>query len=145
MPRRRTRLGLWAAALAATLLWWVPGCAQTSSPERALDPSQTASAPARGVDPASGLPRVSVAELPQEAANTIKLIEEGGPFPYERDGATFENREGILPDHPVGYYEEYTVETPGEDDRGARRIVAGSRGELYWTEDHYASFERIVT
>ena len=100
---------------------------------------------ARGVDPVSGLRRVAVAELPQEAVNTIKLIDQGGPFPYDRDGATFENREGILPDHPVGYYEEYTVETPGEDDRGARRIVAGSRGELYWTEDHYASFERIVT
>jgi ribonuclease T1 len=145
MTQRRTRLGLWAAVLAAMLVWWAQGCQQTSAPEQAIAPTEKASASEGGVDPASGLRRVTVAELPQEAANTIKLIDQGGPFPYERDGATFENREGLLPYHPMGYYEEYTVETPGEDDRGARRIVAGSGGELYWTEDHYASFERIVT
>jgi ribonuclease T1 len=39
---------------------------------------------------------------------------------------------------------EYTVPTPGSDDRGARRIVAGDEGELYWTGDHYRSFERIT-
>ena len=56
----------------------------------------------------------------------------------------FQNREGILPDRPTGYYREYTVRTPGASDRGARRIVAGSDGELYWTADHYASFAKIV-
>ena len=55
----------------------------------------------------------------------------------------FENRERILPPRDRGYYREYTVPTPGEDDRGARRIVTGDAGQYYWTEDHYASFERI--
>jgi guanyl-specific ribonuclease Sa len=45
---------------------------------------------------------------------------------------------------PRGYYREYTVETPGSEDRGARRIIAGSDGELYWTDDHYQSFSRIL-
>ena len=75
---------------------------------------------------------------------TIALIDHGGPFPYPQDGDTFRNDEGLLPDQPTGYYREYTVETPGSDDRGARRIVAGSAGELCWTDDHYNSFSRIT-
>ena len=73
----------------------------------------------------------------------LALVASGGPFPYDRDGAVFRNREGILPDEPRGYYREYTVATPGSDDRGARRIVAGARGERYYTDDHYSSFRRI--
>src|SRR5262245_30100020 len=98
-----------------------------------------------GVDPDSGLPLVALSDLPPEAVETVTLIENGGPYPYSQDGAVFQNREGILPDQPQGYYHEYTVETPGSDDRGARRIVAGGFGaaELYWSDDHYASFERI--
>ncbi|MCA9982332.1 MAG: ribonuclease, partial [Anaerolineales bacterium] len=62
---------------------------------------------------------------------------------YNKDGSTFQNREGLLPSQPRGYYREYTVETPGSRDRGARRIVAGEGGEFYYTADHYASFARI--
>lgn len=87
---------------------------------------------------------VGVEALPPEAIDTLLLIEEGGPFPYGQDGATFQNREGILPDHPRGYYREYTVETPGSPDRGARRIVTGRDGERYYTDDHYDSFRFIV-
>jgi ribonuclease T1 len=93
-------------------------------------------------DPAS-MPTVSVGDLPPEARTTLALIDEGGPFPYDRDGVVFENREGLLPDHDSGYYHEYTVPTPGASDRGARRIITGSSGERYWTDDHYRSFERI--
>ena len=82
-------------------------------------------------------------ELPTEAADTVALIEAGGPFPYDRDGIVFENREGLLPRGASGYYHEYTVPTPGASDRGARRIIEGSGGELYWTDDHYRTFERI--
>ncbi len=92
----------------------------------------------------SGLPLVDLDDLPPEAAETVELIDDGGPFPYDRDGVTFENREGLLPDRDVGYYAEYTVPTPGSDDRGPRRIVTGDDGELYWTADHYRSFEEIV-
>lgn len=97
-----------------------------------------------GKDPDSGLPYIEVDQLPVEAQNTIKLIDAGGPFPYDEDGSVFSNREGILPDEPRGYYHEYTVETPGSDDRGARRIVGGDHDKiLYYTDDHYASFSRI--
>ncbi|MDQ3988514.1 MAG: ribonuclease N, partial [Actinomycetota bacterium] len=67
----------------------------------------------------------------------------GGPFPYEQDGTTFGNREGLLPDRERGWYREYTVPTPGEDDRGARRLVTGGERELYYTDDHYDSFVAV--
>lgn len=96
------------------------------------------------VDPESGLPWVDTADLPVEARETLTLIDRGGPFPYDKDGATFGNLEGLLPQQRRGYYREYTVETPGSRDRGARRIVTGNDDRIfYWTNDHYASFGRI--
>lgn len=92
----------------------------------------------------SGLRTVRRSELPAEAQATLALIAKGGPFPYDRDGVVFENREGILPKKAAGYYHEYTVETPGSDDRGARRIVTGKSGELFYTDDHYVSFREVV-
>jgi ribonuclease T1 len=86
---------------------------------------------------------VTATSLPAEARQTLALIDSGGPFPYDQDGVVFGNREGLLPDHDYGYYHEYTVPTPGSPDRGARRIITGSSGELYYTDDHYRSFERI--
>lgn len=74
---------------------------------------------------------------------TMALIDRGGPYPYRRDGATFENRESRLPAQNRGYYREYTVPTPGAEDRGARRLIRGQGGELYYTRDHYRSFMRI--
>ena len=89
------------------------------------------------------LPAISVSDLPSEARQTLVLIKQGGPFPYPRDGITFGNREGRLPPHRRGYYNEYTVKTPGRRDRGARRIIAGSKGEFYYTDDHYQTFRLI--
>ena len=91
----------------------------------------------------SGPPEIAVAELPAEARETIKLVRQGGAFPYERDGAVFGNFERLLPSKERGYYREYTVKTPGVKSRGARRIVAGRAGELYYTDDHYKSFRRV--
>ena len=96
-----------------------------------------------GASPES-LPVVSLAQLPPEAAETVALIDAGGPYPYDQDDSVFGNFEGLLPDEPRGYYHEYTVVTPGSEDRGARRIIAGEGGELYWTDDHYQSFSRIL-
>ena len=87
---------------------------------------------------------VRLAELPPEARATVVLIRKGGPFPYARDGAVFVNREAALPKQKRGYYREFTVKTPGERTRGARRIVAGSGGDLYYTDDHYNRFRRIL-
>lgn len=86
------------------------------------------------------------ADLPAEARDTLALIEAGGPFPYRQDGATFQNREHRLPPRESGYYREYTVETPGSSDRGARRIVAGGDPpvEFFYTDDHYGSFRRFT-
>jgi guanyl-specific ribonuclease Sa len=68
--------------------------------------------------------------LPQEAYQTI------------RDGVVFGNRENLLPQQANGYYHEYTVETPGSPDRGARRIITGGTPPTiyYYTDDHYRSF-----
>ncbi len=85
-----------------------------------------------------------VSELPPEARQTLALIKVGGPFPYQKDGSVFGNREALLPKRNRGYYREYTVKTPGARDRGARRIVAGTAGEFYYTDDHYRSFRRII-
>jgi len=97
-----------------------------------------------GKDPASGLTIVAVDDLPSEAQQTLKLIDQGGPFPYDRDGVVFNNFEKILPQQGRGYYREYTVKTPGEKDRGARRIVTGKGDERYYTDDHYQSLRRIA-
>lgn len=91
----------------------------------------------------SGLPTRALSELPDEVEGTWRLIERGGPFPHEEDGTVFGNRERRLPAEEASYYREYTVETPGSDDRGARRLVTGSDGELYYTEDHYESFVAV--
>lgn len=87
---------------------------------------------------------IAIAELPPEAIETLRLIASGGPYPYDQDGSTFQNREGRLPDRRRGHYREYTVETPGSPDRGARRIVIGRDGERFYTDDHYDSFRWIV-
>jgi ribonuclease T1 len=107
-------------------------------------------APARESAP-GGIGEIAVADLPPQARETLALIRKGGPFPYRKDGTTFQNREKRLPLKTRGYYREYTVRTPGSRDRGARRIVAGAgargdpatSGEYYYTADHYETFRRI--
>jgi guanyl-specific ribonuclease Sa len=107
-------------------------------------PSGATSGATSPTDPVSGLPWVAESALPPEARDTLALIRAGGPFPYPRnDDKTFANREGLLPKKVRGYYREFTVVTPGSDDRGTRRLITGSDGEIYWTDDHYASFHRV--
>jgi ribonuclease T1 len=113
------------------------GSASTATTSAATRPTR---------DPASGLGLVDAADLPSQARRTLALIERGGPFPYAQDGTVFGNVEGVLPRQPRGWYREYTVPTPGESDRGARRIVTGGSGAgrtYFWTDDHYATFARI--
>ncbi|MDZ7937470.1 MAG: ribonuclease domain-containing protein [Rhodoferax sp.] len=91
---------------------------------------------------------VSLGGLPPQAQTTYRLVLQGGPFPYAKDGVIFSNRERLLPLQTRGYYREYTVKTPGSADRGARRIVCGGLATVplacYYTADHYASFRKIV-
>ncbi|MEU6406516.1 ribonuclease domain-containing protein [Streptomyces sp. NPDC046985] len=93
---------------------------------------------------AQGLGVVRESALPAEARRTLGLIDRGGPFPYSQDGVVFGNFERRLPQRPRGYYHEYTVRTPGSRDRGARRIVTGQGGEIYYTDDHYDSFRAVL-
>ncbi len=112
--------------------------APTATPTTAPSPAPTMPATI------NGLPTIAWDDLPPEAWDTIELIDQGGPFPYDRDGLTFQNREGLLPQERSGFYSEYTVETPGSSDRGARRIIEGQDGVLYYTDDHYDSFSVVV-
>ncbi|MCB1955411.1 MAG: ribonuclease [Rhodocyclaceae bacterium] len=108
------------------------GCGQEAAPRtESADPAPRALATYPG--------------LPSEATETLALIQRGGPFPYRKDGTTFQNRENRLPARPRGYYREYTVPTPGARDRGARRIIAGGSPPevFFYTADHYRSFRRI--
>jgi ribonuclease T1 len=103
----------------------------------------------RSPPPDASLPQVQRSALPAEARHTDDLIRQGGPFAHAKDGAIFGNRERLLPSSAPGYYREYTVQTPGSRDRGARRIVCGGSqptrpDACYYSADHYASFARIV-
>ena len=106
-------------------------------------------APATGtVDPMGSIGTVAVARIPPQAVATLRLIGAGGPYPYEKDGVVFGNYERMLPPQRRGYYHEYTVPTPRARTRGARRIVCGGplrrTDNCYYSDDHYASFRRIV-
>jgi ribonuclease T1 len=108
----------------------------------------TAAVGAKSGVPAEAAAVVALSELPPQGRNTYALIRQGGPFPFEKDGTVFGNRERQLPGKNRGYYREYTVSTPGVRHRGARRIVCGGQPRTpevcYYTSDHYASFRRIV-
>jgi ribonuclease T1 len=119
------------AALALALA--VGAC--TSAPA-----ARTSTAQARPAATATGLGTINAADLPAEARTTLSLIAQGGPYPFRKDGVSFQNRERLLPREPSGYYREFTVPTPGAGDRGARRIIAGKNGERYYTPDHYRTF-----
>ncbi|MER6995755.1 ribonuclease domain-containing protein [Streptomyces sp. NPDC000410] len=127
MPYRPVRLA--ALVLLACLGIMLTGCATaTDAPSTRTRATAT----------------VGASELPAEARETLRLIDRGGPFPYEKDGAVFGNFEGRLPKRERGHYREYTVPTPGESDRGARRIVTGRDGEIYYTDDHYETFREVL-
>ncbi|MFM9367642.1 ribonuclease domain-containing protein [Streptomyces sp. Da 82-17] len=134
-PLRRQAFAVLLGCLSLLLGVALAGCTSTarSGVEQAATPGW-----------ARGMGTVPVAELPAEARETLRLIDDGGPFPYEKDGSTFGNFEGELPRQPRGHYREYTVRTPGEDDRGARRLVTGRDGEIYYTDDHYQTFKAVL-
>ncbi|MGH8233580.1 MAG: ribonuclease domain-containing protein [Rhodanobacteraceae bacterium] len=118
-----------------------PAPTPTAPPPIATLPGQPA-ASAESASKASQLPDF----LTPEARTTLALIANGGPFPHRQDGEVFGNYEHLLPEEPRGYYHEYTVETPGVRNRGARRIITGGNPPVvyYYTDDHYRSFRRFT-
>ena len=146
-PRRAQPLATLLALVIALSLGLVVGCGSSSGAGSSGAGSATAGSASPGSTPAirpAGMAVVAEANLPAEARDVIKRIGEGGGFRYRQDGVTFQNREGRLPSELSGYYREYTVATPGAADRGARRLILGRQGELYYTPDHYRSFIWVV-
>lgn len=124
-PPRTTRIGAAAALLSALL---VGGTVSATTADAAT----------------ASVGSICYGSLPSQAHDTLDLIAQGGPYPYSQDGVVFQNREGVLPSQSSGYYHEYTVKTPGDSTRGARRVVTGRRTqEDYYTSDHYATFNLI--
>ncbi|MEU7635912.1 MULTISPECIES: guanyl-specific ribonuclease [unclassified Streptomyces] len=149
-PRRAAAV---LGALLAALLLVLTGCSTggdgKGSSAGTHRPAATGTADPRspgGAAPgwAKGLPTVPAKGLPAEAQRTLKLIDAGGPFPYPKDGTVFGNYEKQLPKEPRGYYHEYTVDTPGSRNRGARRLITGKQHEFFYTEDHYKSFKAVL-
>lgn len=138
---RRTRRPL--LALVALLLLLAVGYAVQAAQSHKQAPPPTATAGAAGGGRSSASAEVALSALPAQARRTVALIQAGGPFPYSRDGVVFTNYEGKLPRQRSGYYHEYTVLTPGESDRGPRRLVVGGSAAFYYTDDHYSSFRRV--
>ena len=145
MLRNMWRVGLgrcgrtgkaWILALSAVILGASPALVQARSP--LYGPSVSAQADT-----------ISLSQLPPQGRDMVALIYQGGPFRYDKDGTVFGNRERILPAKNRGYYLEYTVRTPSERSRGARRVICGglkpsAPDACYYTDDHYASFRKIV-
>jgi ribonuclease T1 len=137
--RRRITLALVGLVVLVIVGWLVKentGGANGGAPPPPSSSSSSAAVPGAS----SGMPVKALSDLPREVRTTWELIVKGGPYPYRADGQTFQNRESLLPHEKAGYYREYTVDTPGSDDRGTRRLIYGSGKELYYTGDHYKSF-----
>lgn len=130
-------VGDWFASHRAASNATFPASTSTSAPSPRETPVPLPRSQPTSIPDASG--------LPAEARDTLARIAAGGPFEHRQDGSVFQNRERQLPSRPRGWYHEYTVETPGSDDRGARRIVTGGTppGEYWYSDDHYRSFRRI--
>jgi ribonuclease T1 len=138
---RRRHLGLLAAIVLIGLWLWTKRSDNGDLHPPVATPAGQVAAPAPAPATTAQYPDF----LPREAHDVLARIAQGGPYAYRQDGSVFQNREKRLPAQPRGYYHEYTVETPGSDDRGARRIITGGDPpvEYWYTQDHYRSFRRF--
>jgi ribonuclease T1 len=150
--RRNAPFAVLIVALIALVLerrpWSARATPAPSAPPRSE--ATVTSAPAREAPPRATQPSPQTRRLPiddpEEAREVERLLERiasGGPYLHRKDGTVFRNAERRLPQRANGYYHEFTVETPGSSDRGARRVIKGNGGELYYTSDHYRTFRRI--
>ncbi|MFE3766751.1 ribonuclease domain-containing protein [Streptomyces sp. NPDC059104] len=141
----RSLLRVLGALFLCAVLVGAAGCGGKAAPPPAASAGTGASADARDVPGwAAGMATVRADALPQQAREVLALIDRGGPYAYRQDGTVFGNFEKVLPKQKRGYYHEFTVRTPGERDRGARRIVTGGGGEFYYTDDHYQTFKAVL-
>ncbi|HEY8329503.1 MAG TPA: ribonuclease domain-containing protein [Rhodanobacter sp.] len=139
--RRLKPLILLAFIVLAVTMW----NRHVGTPQVATGPAASADSSASPRTPERSASADAPVSLPAEAHATLDRIARGGPFEHSQDGGVFGNYEGLLPKQPRGYYHEYTVETPGARNRGARRIITGGTPPVAWyyTDDHYRSFHRF--
>jgi RHS repeat-associated protein len=83
---------------------------------------------------------VSTADGIVDVSPTLNRISSGVKFPHRNDGSIFKNLEGLLPNKPAGYYNEFVHPIPGMKGPGPMRIVTGQGGEMWFTPNHYKTF-----
>ena len=102
----------------------------------------TATCLATGINPLTG---VNITSKDLNLDLSVQRIQNKESYPHKNDGAVFKNNEGYLPPSKnPNYYREYVHPTPGVKGPGPQRIITGSRGEWYYTPDHYKTFIRFV-
>ncbi|NUS42806.1 MAG: ribonuclease [Mycobacteriaceae bacterium] len=104
------------------------------------------------VTPGAGAPTGRPAEIPANAWQTLRLIDEGQwpppDSPATKGGTTWNNRESRLPRRtqsgaPITYREWDVNRKQQGRTRDAERIVTGSDGTAWYTGDHYRTFTRM--
>jgi len=143
------------AALASLLLVAVrhlerPAAPAGASVSHSAPPSRTL--PSRPSAPEAPAP-ISLGDpaLERQVALVIESMDRTGRPPEgvaqggRRHGprGAFDNAEGRLPRQGAGYYTETDVWPRGPGGRGARRLIFGRGGEVYYTADHYRTFVRV--
>lgn len=92
---------------------------------------------------------IAATVIPEEAINTLKIVETTGVAPTGFvGGRTFMNYEGVLPATDASgnsiIYKEWDIFAKVKGiNRGAQRLVTGSDGKAYYTADHYKTFTEI--
>jgi len=81
---------------------------------------------------------------PVDLGETYRRIALRKRFPHNNDGSVFQNRERRLPAERPGYYREYVHPTEGKRGPGPQRLVIGRAGDIWYTGDHYESFEAVL-
>ncbi len=94
---------------------------------------------------ATGMAAVPESRLPAEARRTLALIDQGGPFPYARDGVVFGELRGAA---AAAAARPTTTSTPcarpARPTAGPGASSPGRGGEFYYTDDHYESFRAVL-
>lgn len=106
-------------------------------------------------------PKISDPGRVRAILELVAAVYAGRPLPFPKDGTVFQNREGLLPSKPSGYYREYTfLPPPGSPStvtvggrtfsidppqgrRGAERLIIGGGEVLYYSPDHYKTFIQL--
>src|SRR5512138_496771 len=99
----KNRILISVILLAMLLAAVLPGCGDFALTKITNQPENSLTTPVKSDIPStSGVSNgaIRVKDLPAEARKTMLLIESGGPFPYSKDGAVFNNFEGLLPKKP---------------------------------------------